>query len=1242
MNRPFQALLLSALLFSTFATAQDLPEQQAFALQAAGDFRAAGDAYLALFASATGRPGDANTAALAEYAASKALDLERFAPLGPDIAARIAAGADSPLGRQHPLLADRLRMLAMTMMAYRGDPAAPALAVQCGLVGDVWLCGPFDNERGSGFRRSAGPEQGFALDAHYDGKRRPEAWRHVPVAAPDGRLMLGEVLRPSSQVMAYVAVAVIAQDDVDVALCLGSSGSWRVYLDGAVVGEREVQRRFAYDQDAVVLPLRRGPNLLMLQLCHQEGTSFGAAFRLRGLNGEALQGVRTSNVADDLVAATQVTARKALATAAPSLGARDTLLAAAGAGDGVAALRAAELLLLSHPDNDADARSRSMAEQAVQALPQCSEARLCLARARVRQIASKADRDENQRREDLAAVLQQQPDHVEALLELGWLEGAATDMQTRVEALAQQALKVAPECPLALALEASALAALGEKELALQETQRAAAAPHAPLMVWRRLANALDDADTVPALLAAWQRAAVLGYRSDRIALAKLLLRLGRQQEARELLQRCVDIEPWAREPRAILAEQLAASGELDQALQAWAQWLALCPEDDSALVALAALHRLQGNGEKQLQALREALQLNPNLRDVSRYIEFLAAETTPFYAAYELDGGKVLADDPGPPADAAEAKDAFQHPLMQKVVRAYRNGTTSEYLHLVIRVLTEEGCRRLQRFQLPYIGGDQRARMLSCVVHKQQGGVQHPRLAGGGVALAGLQPGDVVDLEGRVDDLAPSFFGDYFGLQHRFSAWDGMPTTHSQLVVIAEAGRDYQWQAQNGAPDPVIEKQPDGTTVYRWDMHQLPRDVSEPNRPSWQEREPLVRMTTYKSWDQFASWWWNLVERQLEVTPAMRQKVAELCNGLSDAEAKIGAIYRFVTTEVRYEAWEFGVHGYKPYSTAVIFERRHGDCKDKALLLSAMLGEIGVKAYPVLIHAAQQGRSQDDLSLPLVSHFNHCIAWMPAQDGRPAAFLDGTAVWHPMDTVPDMDQGARVLVVDAGKAELLDVPWVDPADNVTDDEFRAALRPDGGAEVGITMKPRGNEAIGLRIALGTETARRQETLERWLLPLLGKVSLRDITTSDAMRLDQPIELQATADVDTLATRQGGDLLLKDAFVRSNLLALTSELQRRSPLLLGAPSTDRQLVRYRLPAGFRPAAIPAPVQLDTSFGSFSLQWSRQGDELVARRELVLKSPRVQVADYGAFRDFAAAVKAADDQRVVARTQEGGR
>src|ERR1043165_5221994 len=100
-----------------------------------------------------------------------------------------------------------------------------------------------------------------------------------------------------------------------------------------------------------------------------------------------------------------------------------------------------------------------------------------------------------------------------------------------------------------------------------------------------------------------------------------------------------------------------------------------------------------------------------------------------------------------------------------------------------------------------------------------------------------------------------------------------------------------------------------------------------------------------------------------------MRARVKQLLEGTQTVDEKIRAIYDFVVTDIRYVAWEFGVHGYKPYRASAIFERRFGDCKDKALVMNAMLKEAGIDGYPVLIKL-EEPRSDEDHALALVQHF--------------------------------------------------------------------------------------------------------------------------------------------------------------------------------------------------------------------------------------------------------------------------------
>ena len=85
-------------------------------------------------------------------------------------------------------------------------------------------------------------------------------------------------------------------------LRLGCAEAFKVILNGAEVGKRDVQRRFQFDQDGIVLPLHSGHNLLVLKVCTQEGP-LGFSCRLRAVSGKALTGVRTLNAAADLALA---------------------------------------------------------------------------------------------------------------------------------------------------------------------------------------------------------------------------------------------------------------------------------------------------------------------------------------------------------------------------------------------------------------------------------------------------------------------------------------------------------------------------------------------------------------------------------------------------------------------------------------------------------------------------------------------------------------------------------------------------------------------------------------------------------------------------------------------------------------------------------------------------------------------------------------------------------------------------
>src|SRR5690606_23640637 len=238
-----------------------------------------------------------------------------------------------------------------------------------------------------------------------------------------------------------------------------------------------------------------------------------------------------------------------------------------------------------------------------------------------------------------------------------------------------------------------------------------------------------------------------------------------------------------------------------------------------------------------------------------------------------------------------------------------------------------------------------------------------------------------------------------------------------------------------------------DGKTVtYRYTARDLKGVRGEANMPGWTEIARYLHVSTYESWDAVGRWYWALVRDQLKVDDAIKAGVAQAIAGLP-AEAserdKVAAIYKHVITSTRYVGLEFGIHGFKPYRTTDVYDRRFGDCKDKASLLKVMLAEAGILSHLVLVRTRDQGAL--GTAPASLSAFNHAITYVPSLD----LYLDGTAEFSGPDELPTADQGATVLVVRDGQgAELTTIPISQVSDNRQIVHQTVELREDGGAAV--------------------------------------------------------------------------------------------------------------------------------------------------------------------------------------------------
>ncbi|HEX6836672.1 MAG TPA: hypothetical protein VF334_08870, partial [Polyangia bacterium] len=135
---------------------------------------------------------------------------------------------------------------------------------ELGLLTSFWVAGPFDNEGRTGHATVYAPEKQLVgpidTSARFDGKERPVGWRLMPAIAAQGMVSLDAMLRPDTNVTAYLTTMVYVPKAARAAVRVGSAGAIKVWVDGVLALQRDVYRPVRIDQDAAPVELRAGWN----------------------------------------------------------------------------------------------------------------------------------------------------------------------------------------------------------------------------------------------------------------------------------------------------------------------------------------------------------------------------------------------------------------------------------------------------------------------------------------------------------------------------------------------------------------------------------------------------------------------------------------------------------------------------------------------------------------------------------------------------------------------------------------------------------------------------------------------------------------------------------------------------------------------------------------------------------------------------------------------------------------------
>jgi hypothetical protein len=283
-------------------------------------------------------------------------------------------------------------------------------------------------------------------------------------------------------------------------------------------------------------------------------------------------------------------------------------------------------------------------------------------------------------------------------------------------------------------------------------------------------------------------------------------------------------------------------------------------------------------------------------------------------------------------------------------------------------------------------------------------------------ILLADVRPGDVIEYAYTTRSRETIFPGHY--ATSLIVGWSD-PMHWQRVRILAPLGRPMRAQLSDGSTAPEFNVRGAARELLL-EWHDLVGIPGEDNRPTWYSPWPRLYVSDFKDWASVARVVDPLYSTALHATPSVAAVAREIAaSGGSPEQLALRAL-QYVQEQVNYISIAIGHGGYQPAKPDTVLQRRYGDCKDKSVLLVALLAQLDIRAQPALVHT-RRGRTLTDI-LPTPFAFDHVI--VRVQIGESTYWMDGTSVkqYAPLsiDAPPDFE---NALPVGSASDRLVPIP---------------------------------------------------------------------------------------------------------------------------------------------------------------------------------------------------------------------------
>ncbi|SHF45517.1 DUF3857 domain-containing protein [Dysgonomonas macrotermitis] len=446
-------------------------------------------------------------------------------------------------------------------------------------------------------------------------------------------------------------------------------------------------------------------------------------------------------------------------------------------------------------------------------------------------------------------------------------------------------------------------------------------------------------------------------------------------------------------------------------------------------------------------------------------------------------------------------------------------------------------------------------------------------------------------------------------------------PIKQAQIVIETDDNNQIRYKQKN-ISNPSVEKLNKSiryTWTYsfepqKWERYASINDSKEPYLHVVPLNFTYGVTGSFENWQTFGNWIYRLNKGRDILPDLEKQKIDAFTKDITEKREKIRTLYHYLQDYNRYINISLNIGGLQTYPAEYVSNNHYGDCKALTNYMQAMLKYIGIESFYTLINSDNR---IEDIDPDFASQaFNHAILTIPVENDT--LFLECTSKTLPFGYIHSSIQGRKALLISENTSHLINIPSLKDEDVLCEDSSKTTLNSNDLTVIHTKAIQRGPDFETTNYIISSKNKNTTDKYIRQnIIPNITE--LVDYSINELSRDSLFIEIEASGNIHNLFKYFGNNISISP-ISSFDLPTMESISYRKRDIQIDYPYFQKYTETYEV-NNTSVSKIPDNITLETKYGNFSLNFDLDGNKILIKKSLLIKSGRYPITEYDKFYDF---------------------